>query len=51
VRAGIENGPWQVSVFGQNTLDEILRLQTISTNEYFNPRRVLGIDIGRHFRE
>ncbi len=39
------NGTWRGVAFVQNAFDEIYRIQTVSTNEYYNQRRIYGASL------
>lgn len=44
LRLGLEGDQWRASLYSQNLTDEIYRLQTISSNQFFNSLRVFGVD-------
>jgi len=44
LRLGLEGDQWRASLYSQNLTDEIYRLQTISSNQFFNSLRVIGVD-------
>ncbi len=51
LRLGLKGKQWRTTVYSQNITDETYRLQSISSNEFYNPRQVWGVDITWSWRD
>ena len=50
-RIGFRGDGWTVSAFVENLTDEIYRVQTVTSNDYFNQPRTFGIQVRYSFGE
>lgn len=50
-RIGIRGDGWTVSAFAENLADDIYRVQTVTSNDYYNQPRTFGIQVRYSFGE